>query len=86
MLNVVEFHDLSNLSFKMGTTIRDNLLGYPMLTNDVILYKSSHILGFEHEVGGRFHSLGKVVNCHQDVFVSIRGLRSYSSNHIYALD
>ena len=46
MLNVVQFHDCSNLSLKVGNIIEDNLLGYPISTNDVILYESSHMLGF----------------------------------------
>ena len=46
MLNVVQFHDCSNLSLKVRTIIGDDLLGFPIPTNDVILYESSHMLGF----------------------------------------
>ena len=84
MLNVVQFYDCSNLSLKVGTIIGDNLLGYPILANDVILYEFSHMLVFG--VGDRFHPLGEVVNCHKDVFVSIQCLRCYSSYHIFASD
>ena len=64
MLNVVQFHDCCNLSLKVevGTIIGDNLLGYPILANDVILYEFSHMLVFG--VGDRFHPLSEVINCH----------------------
>ena len=64
MLNVVQLHDCSNHSLKVGTIVRDNLLGYPISKNDVILYESNHMLGFYHGVKAHFHPLGEVVNCH----------------------
>ena len=46
MLNDVQFHDCVNLSLKVQTIIKDDLLEYPIPTNDVILYESSHMFGF----------------------------------------
>ena len=46
MLNVVQFHDYSIISLKVGTIVGDNLLGYHIMKNDIILYESSHVLGF----------------------------------------
>ena len=45
MLNIVKFHDCSNISLKVRTIIEDDPLGYPILTNDVIFYESNHMLG-----------------------------------------
>ena len=69
----------------MGAIIQNDLLRFPISTDDVILYELSHVLGFRHRVGGHFHPLGEVVDYHWDVLVSILGFRRYSSDHIYAL-
>ena len=47
MLNFVQLYDPSNLSLKVGAIIWDDLLSYPVPANDVILYESSHMLGFQ---------------------------------------
>ena len=43
MLNVVQFHDCSNLSLKVGAIIQNDLLGYPISADDVILYELRQI-------------------------------------------
>ena len=64
MLNVVQLHDPSNLSLKMGTIVEYDLLWYPEPTNDVVLHELSHMLGFYNGVEDGFYLLGKVVGCH----------------------
>ena len=85
MLNLIQFDDLLDFSFKGRPIIGDDLLWYSKLTYDVVFYKSGHMLGFQYRIGGRFHLLSEVVNCNQNVLVSIRGFRSCSSIHNYAL-
>ena len=63
MLNVVQFHDPSNLSLEVGTIIRDNLLQHSKLADDVVLYESEHMLGFQYGVGGCLYPLGEIINC-----------------------
>ena len=46
MLNVVQLQDPSDLSLKVGTIVRDNLLQHSKLANDVVLYELGHMLGF----------------------------------------
>ena len=64
MLNFVQLHDPSNLSLKVGAIIWNDLLSYAVPANDVILYESSHMLGFQYGVGGHFHPFGEIVNRH----------------------
>ena len=64
IINVIQLHNPSNLPLEVGYIIRNDLLGYPISVDDVILYEPSHMLGFQHGVGGYFHLLGEVVNYH----------------------
>ena len=64
MLNVVQFHDPSNLSLKVRTIVGDDLLRYPKSANDVILYESGHMFGFQYRVGSYLYPLSEIVNCH----------------------
>ena len=64
MLNVVQLQNPLNLPLEVGAIIRDDLLGYPISADNVILYELSHVLGFQHGVRGCFHPLGEVVDCH----------------------
>ena len=54
MLNVVQLHNPLNLPLEVGAIIQNDLLEYPISANDVVLYELSHMLSFQHKVGGRF--------------------------------
>ena len=64
MLNVIQFHDPSDISLEVGTIVRDDLLWYSKLADDVVFYESGHMLGFQYKVGGYLYPLGEVVNHH----------------------
>ena len=84
MLDLMQFYDLSDFSFRVRPIVEDDLLRYSKSTDDVVFYNSGHMLGSQHKIGGSFYILNEVVNCNQNVLMSIRGFRSYPSNHIYA--
>ena len=84
MLNLVKLYDLLVFPFKMRPIIGDNLLWYSKSIDDVVLYELGHMFGFQNRIGGDFYPFSKVVNCNQNVLVSIRGLGSYPLDHIYA--
>ena len=79
MLNVVQLHDLSNFPFKVGTIIQDDLLWYSKLVNNVVLYESGHMLGFQYRVGGCLYPLGEVVNHRYDGLMPFEALRTILS-------
>ena len=64
MLNVVQLQDPSDHSLELGIIVGDDLLWYSKLVDDVVLYESSHMLGFQYKVRGCLYPLGKVVNRH----------------------
>ena len=84
MLNLVKLYDLPDFPFKMKPIIGDDFLWYSKSTDDVVLYESGHMLGFQNRIGGAFYLFSKVVNCNQNVLLSIKGLGSCPLNRIYA--
>ena len=64
MLNVVQLQDPSDHSLEVGIIVGDDLLWYSKPADDVVLYESGHMLGFQYKVGGYLYPLGEVVNRH----------------------
>ena len=64
VLNVIQLHDPLNLPLKVGTIIRNDLLGHPKPAYDVVLQEPSHMLSLQYRVGGCLHPFGEIVNCH----------------------
>ena len=64
MLNVVQLQDPSDHSLEVGIIVGDDLLWYSKPADDVVLYESGHMLGFQYKVGSYLYPLGEVVNRH----------------------
>ena len=63
MLNIVQLHDLSDLPLKVGTIVKNNLLQYFELANDVVLYELGRMFGLQYGIGSCLYPLGEVINC-----------------------
>ena len=62
MLNVVQLHDPSDLSLKVGAIVKVDILWYSKQENDIVLYELGHMLGLQNGIGSYFYLFGEVVN------------------------
>ena len=73
---------MSYFSFKLCSTVRNDLVRHPVPTDDVVLDEPCNILCSQLYIGHGLHPLGEVLNGDEDITVTGGRIRDYFSDDV----